>query len=85
MAVILQIMLTLFFQNKFFNKKDALNSDNSVYLLVFNLLRVVISISVSLRISDYYYLQMYIFFHLLTAMSLNHNLIFSNGLDVFSI
>ena len=52
---------------------------------MFNILRVVISVSVSLKIQQYYYLQIYIFFHLISSLVLIRNMVYSNGLDVFNI
>lgn len=82
-AILIETMFSMFFQNRFFSKKDALNCDNNNFLVLFNFFRIIVGIFVSLRISYYGYFWVYLLFHFLSSLSLTLSLLFGNGLLVF--
>lgn len=72
-----------FFNGGFSTKKDSLACDNTVYIYIFNLYRIIFSIIICLRKSDYFFFVLYLIINLLFSAFLSYQFALNSGLLTF--
>lgn len=75
--------LALFYQNSSDNKKDSLNCENPMFILLLNFYKVVFSVFVSFKSSDYAYYFSFLVITFLSNGYFIYSLLFGTGYLAF--